>query len=46
MFRLYAANMKNAFKIDYGHKYTGINQGIRDYSPEHNEFDEELKSHL
>jgi hypothetical protein len=31
LFRLYAINVKSAFKIDYGHKFVNIDGGIQGY---------------
>lgn len=45
LFRIYLLNLKNAFKVDYGHKFVDMNQGLKEYEPENSIEEEELFKH-
>ena len=34
LFRIYVLNVKGAFKVDYGHQYVHIDQGLQEYEPD------------
>ena len=42
LFRIYVLNVKGAFKIDYGHQYVHMSDGLKDYEPENSIEAEEL----
>lgn len=42
LMRIYVLNVKGAFKVDYGHKFLAMNQGLGDYEPENSIEEEEF----
>lgn len=45
LFRIYLLTLKASFKVDYGHKFHSINQGLKEYEPENSDEENEIFKH-